>query len=242
MRRGAGIIRGTVVRAATVASWVRPSLRRSTVREVNVSLVNAAWALCTVPGTRRSERLQLRVLMFERVRSRPSPGAWVECALRMHAWRFGGVPSGTGGDETNLRLLVLRVNPTEGVTRYDCVQVSGHADRNTAGRHKSQRTPGGPGSQGRSALTTGSPGVDSVVAGPTCEPVPVGCCAESASPRLHPRLAHWPCTQTARWHQRDDHASRNSPIVHSEPPSITAAMSSAKSPPMSPTKSRTSPS
>jgi len=180
--------------------------------------------------------------MFERVRSRPSPGAGSNA-------RSGCLR----GDSEECRTARAVTEPT-----YVCswsssthrrperlrlrASIAGTRTGKTVGRHKSQRAPGGPGSQGRRALTTGSPGVDSAVAGPTCEHVPVGCCAESASPRLHPRLAHWPFTQPAGSHQRDDHASRNSPIVHSEPPSITAAMSRAKSPPMSPTKSRTSPS
>ena len=170
MRRGAGIVRGTVVRAVTVASvaaTVSEAFNRSRVCE-------------RISGERRPNAVRGPGNAAQR--EAPTPGSdvregaletepWgrVECALRMPAWRFGGVPSGTGGDRTNLRLLVLLVNPTEGLTRQIvCNDLRARTATRWAGIRAKER-PVGPGSQGRSALTTGAPGVDSVVAGPPCE-------------------------------------------------------------------------
>lgn len=153
--------------------------------------------------------------MFEGVRSRPSPGAGSNA-------RSGCLR----GDSEECRTARAVIEPT-----YVCLCSSstppkvlpativckcrGLRTRNTVGRHKSQRTPGGPGSQGRSALTTGSPGVDSAVAGPPCGQALGRCsarpCAERACRRSRPALTCCPSTRPANLHQRLEHAVRTPP-------------------------------
>jgi hypothetical protein len=140
--------------------WVRPSLRRSTVPERERVPGERRLGAVRGPGNAAQREASTPVLMFDRVRSRPSPGAWVECALRMPAWRFGGVPSGTGVTEPTYVCLSSSSTPPKALPATIVCKCPGTRTGNTVGRHKSQRTAGGPGSQGRSALTTGSTGVD----------------------------------------------------------------------------------
>jgi len=207
-----------------------------------VSLVNAAWALCAVLGTQLSERLQLRVLMFERVRSRPSPGAWSNARSGCLTGDSEECRTARAVTQPSCVCLCSSSTPPKALPATIVCKCPGTRTGKTVDRHKSQRTRGGPGSQGRSALTTGSPGVASIVAGPPCEHVPVGAVL-SLLPIGRSRALRADLSRNLRAHINDtSRLPRNALVVQSEAPSITAAMTSAKSPPTSPVRRGPSPS
>lgn len=201
MRRWAGIVRGVVDRAATVAlvsatvtgafggSGVPTGLRRTRTLAVP-GPVNAAHpeplvtashhlrgALETVPRGRRPN-----------ARSGCQDGDSEGCRAALAVTvRLTYVRSWSSSTQRTPGRLRLRAS------------IGGTRTGNTVGRHRSQRAPGGPGSQGRSALTTGAPGVGSAR-----------------------------CRPTVRTHVRR-HAAQSAPRSHrpAKAPSIAAAMSSA---------------
>jgi hypothetical protein len=113
--------------------WVRPSLRRSAVPERERVSGERRLGAVRGPGNAAQREAPTPGSDVRRGALETEPWGLVECALRMPDWRFGGVPYGTGGDTTNLRLIVLLVNPTKGLTRHDCVQAPRHADRQPGG-------------------------------------------------------------------------------------------------------------